>query len=118
MIWSSKPFLALVARSASPLMELFHALMKSMHLIWRRPELFYTFVAPMMHSVYPRSGVLRKPMMAQVEEAFRACTIVYARLRPKVLLLCENLDGVYKNHGRNLIFFFEFLLPTVSVMCL
>ena len=114
MIWSKIPLLAPRARMVCPTMELFHVYKKCLESIWREPVFFYPFLAPLKHAFYPDSKVKVKPHLKEIEIVFTACTLIYPEIQDRLLSLQEAVEGVAKNHIRNLLIFFEFFLPVVN----
>jgi hypothetical protein len=88
---------------------------KGMEVVYRTPELFYPFLAPLLHSFFGKSKVRSKPVLKQIEICLSVCAKVYPSIREELLgIPLDNVDPIILNHVRNLILMFEFLIPVVS----
>lgn len=114
MIWGESKMFKDEIRRICPFIDFFHVYKKMLENIWSQPELFNTFIAPLMHIFYPNSIVKKKPPLKQIELTLTCCRLVYPSIRDSLLYLNDMaLDPKIKTHIRNIIFMFEFLLPTV-----
>jgi hypothetical protein len=98
-------------------MELFHPYKKLLENVWRKPEFFYTFFAPLAHSFHPGSGVMPKPKLREIEMYITTLRVVWGEMRTKFLDLAQFLPPPLSNHFRNIMMILEFFIPIVSVIC-
>lgn len=114
MIWGKTRIFKQEIRRMCPFLDMFHIYKKMLENIWAQPELFRSFLAPLMHQFYPNSGVKRKPPLKQIELTLTCCRLAYPKIRDALLYLNDmELDVKVKTHIRNIIFMFEFLIPMV-----
>ena len=117
MVWSNPQIFSGRIRRVCPFMDLFHVYKKMLENTWGSPELFYPFLAPFMHHFYPKSKVFKKPNLKQIEIALTCCRLVYPDIRPILLISLDVVTNpIIRTHYRNLIFLFEFLIPTVYIL--
>ena len=115
MVWSKSSLFNRNIRQICPFMDLFHIYKKMNEAIWRMPQFFEPFIAPLMHEFYPKSKVFRKTNLKQIEITLTACRLVYPELQQLLLEVQKSCTcSITRVHLRNLRFFFEFLLPTVG----
>ena len=92
-----------------------HAAMK----IWER--FAPTLIAPLWHHLYPNSQFHIKPSsFPSVQYHFLALHLAYPRIRDKLMAQLENGKHGHRRHLngiKDMIFFFEFALPTVPLFC-
>ena len=115
MVWASKNFLNERITLVCPVMELFHNYKKLMEDVWCQPELFYTFFAPMSHSLNPNSPVKIKPKMKLLQSYFTILTLSLSKWREAFLGLRQTCTGLVMLHLRNILLIFEFFIPIVSI---
>ena len=113
MVWASNNFLSARIRFGCPVMELWHPYKKLLEDTWKKPELFYTFFAPLEHSLHPASAVYVKPKMKKLEAYFTALRMIWQDYRQPFLQLLPAADGNLKVHLQNILLLFEFFLPVV-----
>lgn len=114
MIWGKTKMFKSDIRRICPFLDMFHIYKKMLENIWSQPELFRTFLAPLMHTFYPNSVVKKKPQLKQIELTLTCCRLAYPKVRDAILFLNDMaLDPKIKTHIKNIIFMFEFLIPTV-----
>jgi hypothetical protein len=118
MIWAWKNFLSDRIRFACPVMDLFHPYKKLLEDVWRRPELYYTFFAPLEHAIHADSKVRRKPKLKQIESFFLALRHSWGEFRDRFLALQNSVQGDALCHLRNIILLGEFFLPLVLLISL
>ena len=95
-------------------MELFHPYKKLAENMWRTPELFYTFFAPLAHCFHPGSGVMPKPKLRQIEMYITTLRVVWPEWGMKFLEFVSIFEGPLSNHFRNIVMILEFFIPIVS----
>lgn len=114
MIWGRTQLFNPEIRRICMFLDMFHVYKKMLENIWRQPELYRTFIAPLMHSFYPNSKVAKTGRLKQIELILTCCQLVYPSVRQEMqLTLALIADSKIKQHLRNIIFMFEFLIPTV-----
>jgi hypothetical protein len=118
MVWAAKNFLSARIRLGCPVLELWHPYKKLMEDVWRKPELFYTFWAPLEHSIHPTSAVYTKPKMKKLEAYFTAMRLLWPEFRELFLALPPPVSGQLRAHLRNIILIFEFFIPIVCSLLL
>ncbi len=74
-------------RRICPFLDMFHIYKKMLENIWSQPELFRTFLAPLMHAFYPNSVVKKKPQLKQIELTLTCCRLAYPKVRDALLFL-------------------------------
>ena len=114
MVWASNNFLGGRIRIACPVMEMWHVYKKLLEDIWKTPELFYTFWAPLAHCFYPDSAVFVKPKLKMIESYFTAIRLVWGECREAFLQLIPTLTPLLKPHFMNILLITEFFIPVVS----
>ncbi len=115
MIWGKVRLFGPSMRKICPFLDMFHIYKKMLENIWVQPELFRTFLAPLMHQFYPKTPVRKKPRLKQIEITLTCCHLVYPTVRDQILQTLDLIDNaMIKTHLRNIIFLFEFLIPIVS----
>jgi len=115
MVWASKNFLSGRIRLACPVMELFHPYKKLLEDMWRKPEFFYTFFAPMGHYFHPNSPVKTKPKLKYIESMVTTLRLIWPEFRTRFYLIYNVVNGLERNHYRNILLILEFFIPIVSV---
>jgi hypothetical protein len=105
------------------LLEAWHPGKHATDSIWRNKAFWPTFLAPLMHAFNPHSSIWLKVPYAKKGQLFVILRQVYSngelRKRLKDLVSARStLVDKYKQHLRNLIDLFEFLIPAVSVVSL
>jgi len=96
-------------------MEFFHPYKKLLEDVWRKPELFYTFFAPLCHSLNPKSPVKIKPKLKLIDSYFTMLRLLWPEFRAGFRGLLPDLTGKIKTHMQNILLIFEFFIPIVSV---
>ena len=93
---------------ACPVVELFHTYKKLLEDVWKKPEFFYSFFAPLKHSFNPRSSVFSKPKLKEIEAVATALALIWPDYRAKTML-----RGKALTHFKNIILIMDFFLPIV-----
>ena len=62
-------------------MEFFHPYKKLLEDVWRKPELFNTFFAPLSHSLNPKSPVKIKPKLKLIDSYFTMLWLLWLEFR-------------------------------------
>ena len=114
MIWASNNFLHGRITLACPVMEFFHPYKKMLEDVWRKPELFYAFFAPLAHSLNPNSPVKTKPKLKFIESYFTMLRLLWPQYRLQFRALLPTLRGKLKTHLQNILLIIEFFIPIVS----
>ena len=81
MVWEQKPVLSARVRMACPVLELFHTYKKLLEDVWKKPEFFYTFFAPLKHAFHPGSRVFAKPKPKEIESVATAVALLWPEFR-------------------------------------
>lgn len=95
-------------------MEFFHPYKKLLEDVWKKPELFYTFFAPLSHSLNPKSPVKIKPKLKLIDSYFTMLRLLWPEFRTEFRTLLVNQSGKLKTHLQNILLIFEFFIPIVS----
>src|SRR5271170_7172531 len=106
MVWASNNFMS-GRILACPVMELFHPYKKLMEDIWRKPEFFYSFFAPLF---FPGSVVNRKPRLKFIECFVTALRLVWPDFRDKYLLHLDLMTGLQRKHFQNVLLILDFFI--------
>src|ERR1051325_3977495 len=114
MVWSEKRFLSGRIRFACPVLEFFHSYKKLLEDIWKQPEFFYTFFAPLRHSYSPSSQVFTKPKLKEIECVTTALALIWPEWRGRFHFLLGQLTGKLYMPLRNIVLILDFFLPIVS----
>jgi hypothetical protein len=115
MVWASNNFLSGRITLACPVMEFFHPYKKLLEDVWRAPELFYTFFAPLCHSLNPKSPVKKKPRLKLIDSYFTMLRLLWPEFRAGFHTLHRTLKGKLRAHLQNILLVFEFFIPIVSL---
>ena len=118
MVWASHNFLSPRITLGCPVMEFFHPYKKLLEDVWRKPELFYTFFAPLCHSMNSKSPVKVKPKLKLIDSYFTMLRLLWPEFRARFRSLLPNLRGKLKVHFQNVLLVCEFFIPIVSFSCL
>ena len=118
MVWASNNFLAGRITLGCPVMEFFHPYKKLLEDVWRKPELSYTFFAPLSHSLNPKSPVKTKPKLKLIDSYFTMLRLLWPEFRVAYHTLHRSLTGKLKTHLQNILLIFEFFIPIVSCSAL
>lgn len=114
MIWASNNFLSARITLGCPVMEFFHPYKKLLEDVWKKPELFYTFFAPLSHALNPKSPVKIKPKLKLIDSYFTMLRLLWPTFRAQFRTLLPDLSGKLKTHFQNILLIFEFFIPIVS----
>ena len=115
MVWSKERFLSGRIRFACPVLEFFHSYKKLLEDIWKQPEFFYTFFAPLRHSYSPSSQVFTKPKLKEIE-CVTALALIWPEWWDRFHFLLGQLTGKLYMHLRNIVLILYFFLPIVSAI--
>jgi hypothetical protein len=118
MVWAANNFLSARITLACPVMEFFHPYKKLLEDVWRKPELFYTFFAPLCHYVNPNSPVKIKPKLMFIDSYFTMLRLIWPEFRGPFRHLLDVLGAPLKMHLQNILLVFEFFIPIVSLFLL
>src|SRR5690348_5903545 len=118
MVWSRKRFLSGRIRFACPVLEFFHSYKTLLEDIWKQPEFFYTFFAPLRHSYSPSSQVFTKPKLKEIECLATALALIWPEWREQYHFLLGHVKGQLATHLRNIVLILDFFLPIVSPVLL
>ncbi len=115
MVWASNNFLSGRISLACPVMEFFHPYKKLLEDVWKKPELFYTFFAPLSHALNPKSPVKIKPKLKLIDSYWTMLRLLWPEFRQGFRALLPELTGKLKTHLKNILLIFEFFIPIVSI---
>jgi len=100
---------------ACPVLELFHTYKKLLEDVWKKPEFFYTFFAPIKHSFNPGSKVFAKPKLKEIEAVATALALIWPEFREKYHFLLTLVNGKSLVHLKNIVIIMDFFIPVVSI---
>ena len=114
MVWSQKNLFSGRIRLGCPVMEFFHPYKKLLEDVWKQPEFFYTFFAPLHHHFFPDSAVFANQKLKMIESIFTVVRMLWPDYRAKFHLLLTFVFGLRRTHLRNILLVMDFFVPLVS----